>query len=469
VTSPPPSRESLWGGPRTILGLVLVGAAALRLVGVRYGLPHGNILNPDEQAVVPRAWDVTHGWDLDPHPYFDWPSLLFYVLAPFQWWQEAPSYLSARLVVVALGVAGVAAAWWLGERSYGVVAGGVAGVATGVAGVHVAYSRMAVTDVLLTTLVTIALALLVSGRIELAGLVAGFAIAAKWPGIVLAVPLLVVGWGRWRQVGAAAGLALVGFAAGSPFALVHAGEAMSDWWRVSNHAREGWLGFEHDSFSAVAFSVHLWDALGPALVVAVAGLCAALALRGPADRVLAAFAVAYFMVLLPLESHFDRYALPLVPVLGVLAGRFRAVAPVTLLLLVVPLTWSVREAKELTKTDTRVVAQRRLDALAVGTGFWAVDPSAPRPSTRGVIELALPAPWADPDPLRDVGRLRAERVRYVVATGAIADRVRAAPEEYPQEVRFYEQLERTTERAWRIDPGADLAGPWVALYRLPDS
>jgi signal transduction histidine kinase len=69
--------------------------------------------------------------------------------------------------VVALGVAGVAAAWWLGERSYGVVAGGVAGVATGVAGVHVAYSRMAVTDVLLTTLVTVALALLVTG-LELA-------------------------------------------------------------------------------------------------------------------------------------------------------------------------------------------------------------------------------------------------------------------------------------------------------------
>jgi hypothetical protein len=161
--------------------------------------------------------------------------------------------------------------------------------------------------------------------------------------------------------------------------------------------------------------------------------------------------------------------LPLVPVLGVLAGRFRQLAPVTLLLLVVPFTWTVRETRELTKTDTRVVAQPRLDAVAVGRGFWAVDPSAPRPSARGVIELALPAPWADPDPLRDVGRLRAERVQYVVATGAIADRVRAAPDEYPQELRFYEQLERTAKRVWRIEPGPDLAGPWVALYQLPGS
>ena len=41
------------------------------------------------------------------------------------------------------------------------------------------------------------------------------------------------------------------------------------------------------------------------------------------------------MTLLALDSHFDRYVLPLVPVLGVLAGRLRPVAPVTLLLFVV--------------------------------------------------------------------------------------------------------------------------------------
>ena len=45
----------------------------------------------------------------------------------------------------------------------------MAAVATAVAGVHVAYSRMAVTDVLLTTLVTVALGLLVTRRYELPG------------------------------------------------------------------------------------------------------------------------------------------------------------------------------------------------------------------------------------------------------------------------------------------------------------
>ena len=40
--------------------------------------------------------------------------------------------------------------------------------------------------------------------------------------------------------------------------------------------------------------------------------------------------VVYFVDLLTLHAHFDRYLLPLVPVLGVLAGRLRALVPVTL-------------------------------------------------------------------------------------------------------------------------------------------
>ena len=72
---------------------------------------------------------------------------------------------------------------------------------------------------------------------------------------------------------------------------------------------------------------------------------------------LGTFVLVYFANLLLLHSHFDRYALPLVPALGALAGRLRALAPVTLLMLVVPLTWSVRDARDLTKTDARVVAE----------------------------------------------------------------------------------------------------------------
>jgi 4-amino-4-deoxy-L-arabinose transferase-like glycosyltransferase len=465
VTSLPPSEtDARWGGPRTILGLVLVGAAALRIFGVQYGLPYGNLLNPDEQNIVPRAWAITHGGGLDPHPFFDYPSLMLYVLAPFQAFEGEPSYLAARLVAVAIGVAGVAAAWWLGERSFGLVAGAVAAVAVAVATVHVAYSRMAVTDILLTTLVTVVLALLVTDRIELAGFVAGLAAAAKYPGALLLVPIAVATWRRRRRLAGAVGLMFGGFALGTPFVFAHLGEAWHDYARVSRRAREGWLGFEHDHAAPIAFGDRLWESLGPLLVVAAVGLVVALARRRRADVVLASWTLVYFASLVPIGAHFDRYVLPLIPALAVLAARFKALVAVLLLLLVVPLTWTIRDGRELVKADARAVAAPRIAAL-VDHDAIALDPSVPEPPGGRVVRLQLPAPWQEPDPNRDVVRLVADGVRYVAVTGEIEDRVRAAPEHYPRELRFLDQLERK-DLLLRVDPDGEVGGPWVALYRL---
>src|SRR5207237_3264484 len=113
--------------------------------------------------------------------------------------QGAPSYLAARSVIVVLALAGVAAAWWLGRRAYGPLAGLVAAAFTAVEATHVAYSHMAVTDVPLTAGVAACLALCVSGRLAGAGVAAGLATSAKYPGVFLAVPIVVAGWRRWGR------------------------------------------------------------------------------------------------------------------------------------------------------------------------------------------------------------------------------------------------------------------------------
>jgi Glycosyltransferase family 87 len=407
---------------------------------------------------------MAHGGGLDPG-WYDYPSLVIELLAPFQLALDDPSYLAGRLVVAAVGVAGVAAAWWLGSRAYGTVAGLVAAAFTAVATTHVAYSRSAVTDVPFTTLATVALALMVTRRLELAGLAIGLAAAAKYPGIVLLVPLVFAGYREGRRLALAAGLAVLAFAAASPFVVLHAGTAAGDARRVSERANEGWLGFEHDGAAPVAFAERLWETLGPVLLVAAAGLVLALARRRRADVVLASFALAYFATLLPIDAHFDRYVLPLVPVLGALAGSLRALAPVTLVLLVVPLTWSIRDTRELTRTDTREAAQAWIEHEMPASARIAADPSAP-PFDRRVVRLELPAPWQEPDSRRSLRRLRAEGVRYVVVSGAVADRVRAAPEDYPREVAFYDELDRSARRVYRRDPDGGYAGPWIAVYRL---
>jgi hypothetical protein len=251
----------------------------------------------------------------------------------------------------------------------------------------------------------------------------------------------------------------------SPFVVVHAGEAAEDARRVSERAEQGWLGFENDGSAPVAFADRLWESLGPALFLAVVGLVLALARRRQPDLVLASFALVYFATLMPIDAHFDRYVLPLVPVLGALAGSLRSLVPVTLVLLLVPLAWSVRDTRELTRTDTREAAQAWLEGRVPADALVAADPSAP-PFDRPVVRLELPAPWQEPDLHRDIRRLRAEGVRYVVVSGAVADRVRAAAEHYPREAAFYDELDDRASRVYYQAPSDRYAGPWVAVYRL---
>jgi hypothetical protein len=199
----------------------------------------------------------------------------------------------------------------------------------------------------------------------------------------------------------------------------------------------------------------------------VLGLGVALARRSRNDLIIASFVVVYFLDLCTLGAHFDRYVLPLVPPLGALAGRLRALAPVTLLLLVVPLTWTIREDRELTRTDTRVVARSWVERHVKPDTRLAVDPSLPPFSGFRIVKLDLPLPQEDhPDPDRDIPRLRLEDVRYIVVTGAVADRVLDARDDYPFESRFYERVKRLKRVFYVRKNQGGLNGPWVAVYRL---
>ena len=414
---------------------------------------------------MPRAWHMVHGGGLDPH-WFDYPTLLMYLLAPFQAWHGAPSYLTARAVVLVLALGAIAAAWWLGSRAYDQVAGAVAAALVAVETTEVAYSRMAVTDVPLTLGIGASLAFLVGGQLELGGLVAGLATSIKYPGVFLVVPIAVAGYREPRRLVVAFVLAAVAFCATSPFFVAHLGSAVSDAWRVQRLAHHGWLGFEHDHAAPIAFVVRLWHGLGPVLIVCIAGVVVALARRTRADLILASFVLVYFLDLCTIGAHFDRYLLPLLPPLGALAGRLRALAPVTLLLLVVPLAWAVRDADKLTKTDTRVVANRWVEHHLPRGARLAVDPSLTPFAGFRVLQLRLPLPdEARPDPNRYVRVLLDKKVRYVIVTGAIEDRVLAAADRYPAETDFFNDLDSRAKRLFYVKEDG-LNGPWVAVYRI---
>jgi GNAT superfamily N-acetyltransferase len=217
------------------------------------------------------------------------------------------------------------------------------------------------------------------------------------------VPLVVAGWRQWLRLAISIGVAVATFFATSPYVLVHPHQAWSDASRVQRLARDGWLGFEHDSWALFSFTGKLWSGLGPVLVFAVLGLVLALRRRARADLILASFVLAYLVDLLTIRAHFDRYVLPLVPPLAVLAGRQRALAPLMLGLAIVPLVWAVGDDARLTRTDTRVVAARWIVGHLPRAASVAADSSTP-PIGRRVLDLQLPGPGRPHDANRDVAR-----------------------------------------------------------------
>jgi hypothetical protein len=186
--------------------------------------------------------------------------------------------------------------------------------------------------------------------------------------------------------------------------------------------------------------------------------------RARADLVVLSFVLVYVLSLLPIQAHFDRYVLPLVPVLAVLAGRSRLLVPLAVLACAVPLWWSIDDAASLTGRDHRLDAAAWIDEAVPADDAIAADPSTLPLTGRPVVRLELPGPHRPFDPRRELVALHAEGVRWLVVSGSVTDRVLAAPAEYPREARFYRSLQGL--RPAFAAPASGPTRPWLRVYRV---
>ena len=247
---------------------------------------------------------------------------------------------------------------------------------------------------------------------------------------------------------------------------MHAGAAWGDFHRVQELAQHGWLGFEGDPATPLAFGLRLWETIGPLVVVAAVGAVVAVRRRERSDLVLLSFAAAYALSLLPSDAHFDRYVLPLVPVLAVLAGRRTPIAVAALVACAVPLWWSVADARSLTGRDPRLDAAAWIDRVVPRGDLVAADPSTLPLEGLTVLRLGLPGPGRPFDPRRNLSVLRAEGARWLVVGGSVTDRVLAASADYPRETRFYRALERMRAAYATPEQPGRRERPWLEVYRI---
>ncbi len=536
MTPSTPRRFALWHlsrWERSALTGVLIAAVVLRIIGLRAGLPGAALLSPDENTVVPKTLAMIHDGTANPH-WFLYPSLYLGLLAlslvalrplidthglgfanPDAYALDPTPYiLTGRVLSLVAGVALVIGVWLLGRRVGGGAVAVTAAALMAIAPMTVAYSHVAVTDMTMTALLTFGLWQLVVAAQDrslrallVAAVLIGLATSAKYNAGVAVLPLVGVAWSlatppvRLRRITATfrvGAVTLGAFLVGTPFALLDAPQFVRDFARQNRIVAEGWLGFEHAS-PGPWFNLRevLWSGTGAGLVVlALVGLGLAFIRRTPADWVLAPYALVFFLSVSTWNAHFDRYLLPIVPVLAVLASRaaFELVAGVAAhsrvagaacataavaVLLAHPLVNTISLVDGYGTRDVRLDAASEIPGLVPPGSSVATDPLGPPLLTRdegkrlavagiqrpsyALIRFATPQPGHSADPNRSVTGLRGQLVRWVITSDDIERRVMRARERYPTETRFYEEIRSQAKPVLQVPAGL---GPGAILWDL---
>jgi hypothetical protein len=320
-------------------------------------------------------------------------------------------------------------------------------------------------------------------------------------------------------------LAIVGFLVANPYALLDAGAFKAGLLEQSQASSDGGgkLGLVGESGHLYYLATLTW---GLGWLPAVASLAGAVGLwvrdRGLA-LVLVPAPVVFLLFMGAQDRFFARWLLPIYPLLCLLAawaavetaarlrpGRAWAVAAVAALLCVQGLVFSIHNDVVLARDDTRALARAwmvdnipegdRVVIEPIAPDQWAMDTGRPSSVTgtgnrwnkwptsrfRGrVVKLE------DFERTLRVSLLdRYERAGYChVVTGSTQyGRALTEPEEVPQAIRYYDELERRADVVYRVSPRGDepvnrfsfdfsfnsypldyqRPGPEIVIYRLRD-
>jgi len=422
------------------LFVILAVALALRIYGLRYGLPA--VYNPDEVAIMSRALAFAKG-DLNPHNFL-YPTLYFYVLfvwegmaalaavatgavASFDAFQREffvdPTrvYVAGRLLTALLGTATVAATFALARRIAGPVAGLTAALAVAVSPLHVRDSHYVKHDVPVTLLIVLAylaydklwrvfpsetgtFETVRTGEVIWAAVVTGLAFSTHYYAIFLAIPLAWSAARRAaspgdavRRVALAALVSAAVFFLCSPFILAEPGTAIRDMQANRQIVVDRAVGSLGYGATLARYGVMLvQDTLEwPLVLFAVLGVMSTDARRA---AWLLAFPVPFFFFIASTYPA-SRYLIPIVPFLAIFAGiaaarvaRWNPVAPWILVpaLALLPLLTSLRTDRFIRQTDTRTLARAFVEAHVPGSATVLIQPySVPLEPTADALREAV--------------------------------------------------------------------------------
>jgi len=528
---------------RTIVLLATVVALGLRLRGITWGLPY--LYDPDEPDFVERAVHILGHADPNPHWFGHPGSTVIYLLALVYavyfvagyvvgtfpdtasyalLFKTDPSsfYLVGRTVLMGISVTAVPLTYALARGLMGETAAAIAALLVAVSPLHARYSQLIRTDGALTSCVLLVLVLAVRGRNSRsmhpylqAGAAVGAATATKWPGILAGLSVMASlmlpranGPTRARQLcgmpRALAGVALStlgAFVLCSPFALIDMGNVLKNVRTEAARAGVGELASGGVAGPVWWLQGPLRDALGlPLELLAGTALVGWLVRRRAAELVVLAFAVPFFALISFASSPYERWAVPLVPVVAILAAsaldllsgtmasarvegrstqhpgvRSQFAALAVAAILVAPST--MRTFAQGIVDDTRTVAKEWFEANVAPQSRVAVEQyGAPISRTRYEVLRATSSGlkhdeslWGWKGGLVDLGgieELRAAGIEYVI-TAFWCDSCLTADATGRPSCRVYVDLSNEASLIYRVDPSAARRGPTIRVWRLP--
>jgi hypothetical protein len=342
-------RRWVWGG----LAVVLGGGLALRLWGIRQGLPYA--YNTDEgDHFVPHAVRMFEEGTLNPHYFANPPAFTYLLHFLFYAWygstaavvhaynvHPADLYTLARVAAALLGTLALWFTYVAGARLFGRWAGLLAAAILSVAFLPVFYAHLALNDV--PTLAPLTLSLMGSagvlrrGRLRdhvLAGVGLGLACATKYTAGVVLLPYLVAAGGRLLDggragvrrelagVGAMALCALAAFLIANPYSLLDYSSFHHELQHQSSLSAEsqGKLGAPKQG----GLIYYLWSLTwGLGWVPALASLAGAVLLWRRDRRaalMLVPAALAFLLFMGTEGRYFGRWLMPVLPILCLLAA-----------------------------------------------------------------------------------------------------------------------------------------------------
>lgn len=473
-----------------VLIVLLVISAGLRLYGSDWGLPE--YYHPDENKIVEGAFRLlpSEYGDLSPLDVVYPPLMRLSVRAAVEACRlfghvDRPTvYVIARVLSAAFGILTVWLVYRIGAVAYGRSVGLWAAAFLTFTVLHLRDSHFATVDVLLgcelAAMTLVSLRILADGRSRdyvIAGVLLGLSVCTKYTALVFCVPIgaawllrIFVTRGarksEWRSVMTAATVAAGTFIATNPYFIV----APREHWQIAVYHLENvtrmrvdeWaLHFEKTTPYLYYFQHILPFAMGiPLLLLGIAGMIRGTLSRRPADLLLLAFPVIYFLVTGGAYHKFIRYALPLVPFFCLFAARAIEVTPTGglrrvlanvagTMVLVLTAGYAIAYMDIYRRPDSRNATadwvHEHVPAGATVLIEWDKVINAPidfdrynRPVARLDRYEEVPATFDEHGPA--AVRQLLESADYIIFTERHAFRYMRLPERFPEAARFYRDL-----------------------------